>query len=76
MNDIQNFANLYKAFRDANPDYFDFEDGSSSDGKQQKDTDGDAYVPVVPALSDAFYSLQLIDTYRSTGQKSTLKEIF
>jgi hypothetical protein len=57
MNDIQNFANLYRAFRDANPDYFDYEDGSSNDSKQSKDSNGEVYVPVVPALSDAFCSL-------------------
>ena len=63
MNDIQNFANLYRAFRDANPDYFDFEEesnASANEGKQldkSNDEAEEAYVPVVPALSDAFYSL-------------------
>lgn len=62
MNDIQNFANLYKAFRDANKDFFEFEEGndlsySASAEKMEKDSNGDVYVPVVPALSDAFYSL-------------------
>ena len=75
MNDIQNFANLYRAFRDANPHYFDYEDSSSSGGKHSRDSDGEVYVPVVPALSDAFCSLQLIDTYRVKGGESTLREI-
>ncbi len=60
MNDIQNFANLYRAFRDANKDFFEFEEGndfsySASAEKMEKDSNGDVYVPVVPALSDAFY---------------------
>ncbi len=67
---------MYRAFRDVNPDYFDYEDGSSSDAKQTQGPDGEIYVPVVPALSDAFCSLQLIDTYRFNGSKSTLREIF
>ena len=60
INDIQNFANLYRAFRDANQEYFDCEkdsNSSSNEGKQHNDfTDeaGEPYVPVIPALSDAF----------------------
>lgn len=36
MNDIQSFANLYRGFRDQNPEYFDYEEqGSSSGGKSE-----------------------------------------
>lgn len=55
MNDIQSFANLYRGFRDQNPEYFEFEEQSSSSGGKSEQNKDELYVPVVPQLSEAFY---------------------
>ena len=66
-NDVQNFANQYRAFRDMNPGWFDLADNGEDDDAM--------YVPVVPALSTAFYQLQLIDEFRVTNQPKILEDL-
>lgn len=53
-NDVQNFANLYRAFMDRNPEWFDLnEEHTPSGGRDPEESE--MYVPVVPQLSSAFF---------------------
>ena len=61
--------------RNTHFEFFDLEEQQSQIANSLEDDEEDAFVPVVPQLSDAFYMLQLIDDYRLTGKKSLLKEL-
>lgn len=60
MNDVRNFAILYKTFRDTHFEFFDLEDELCMDPLDQNNSCVDK-VPVDAQLSKCFYILELID---------------
>lgn len=68
-NDVQKFANLYREFRDSNPEWFDI----TKDHFNQE-IENEYFVPVVPALSAVFAQLQLIDDFRVSSDSKYLDE--
>lgn len=70
LNDIRNFAILYKTFRDTHFEFFDLDDELNTNSmisNQHVDK-----VPVDPHLSKDYYILELIDEFRYTGNSILL----
>ena len=76
LNDISNFATLYRTFRDTHFEFFDLEHEESELGRNG--TDQGSFVdrvPCDPQLSKDFYILQLIDEFRFTGDSHLLDRL-
>ena len=67
LNDIRNFAMLYKTFRDTHFEFFDLEEEESELGAGQESHSISDRVPCDPQLSKDFFLLELIDEFRFTG---------
>ena len=88
LNDIQNFVDIYKQFRDEYTQYFDSDHDDNgeilahnqskseqSSNEELNPIQSSEGVPVEPALAKAFKNLEFIDTYRVTGEARLLDEL-
>jgi hypothetical protein len=76
LNDISNFANLYRTFRDSQFEFFDLEHEESELGRNGADQSSFVErVPCDPQLSKDFYILQLIDEFRFSGDSHLLDKL-
>lgn len=75
LNDIRNFAMLYKTFRETHFEFFDLEESKSELSYGEQEHSLSDRVPCDPQLSKDFYLLELIDTFRNTGEASLLDQL-
>ncbi len=76
FNDISNFANLYRMFRDTQFEFFDLEHEQSELGHNGAEQSSFVdKVPCDPQLSKDFFILQLIDEFRFTGDSHLLDKL-
>lgn len=75
LNDIRNFASLYKTFRDTHFEFFDLEHEESELGRNGCTEGNPNIVPCDPMLSKDHYLLELIDSFRYCGEAHLLDEL-